>query len=324
MISPRPGLRRDYLLTFLLILLVTAGLVGLALATGWRETLASIRAITWGQVAVLLALSLCNYLLRALRWHWLCRGLAVRVPPAKNLVLYLAGLAMIATPGRVGELVRLRWIGRESGAPLERTAPLAVLDRAADLLAVASLLALCLLLGVGISGGIPAMLLALAAAVIATRPRLFEAGITLVWRLVGRWPRLFVKARRAAHALGPFSHPSVALPALGLGGLGWFAEGLSFHLLLVWMGADIGLWTAVAIFTLSMLTGGATGMPGGLGGAEAAMVVLLGLQGVPLEIAAPATALIRLTTLWFAIAIGFGVFPLAENSSRKAFNAVEK
>ena len=74
--------------------------------------------------------------------------------------------------------------------------------------------------------------------------------------------------------------------ALGL--LGWAAEGYAFHLLLTWMGSDIGLAKAVAIFTFATLAGGATGAPGGIGGAEAAMLALLALEGIPVETALPA------------------------------------
>lgn len=322
--SRAPFIRREYLLTILLVVLVSAGLLGLAAATGWQEAWDSIRAVTMAQIAVLLGLSMCNYVLRGLRWHLFSQALEIPISALVNLRLYLAGLAMIATPGRIGELVRLRWIGRESGAPLERTAPLVILDRASDLVAIGCLLAICILAGAGITGGIPAVIFALGAAFLVTRPKLMQKALTCAWRLIGHWPRLFVKARKAALALTPFSQPGTAIPAILLGGLGWFAEGYSFYLLLGWMGADVGIWTAVAIFVLSMLTGGATGMPGGLGGAEVAMIGLLGLQGVPLEIATPATALIRATTLWFAIAVGFVVFPLAETSSRKASDAVEK
>ena len=73
----------------------------------------------------------------------------------------------------------------------------------------------------------------------------------------------------------------------------------------------------MAIFTFSTLAGGLTGAPGGVGGAEAAMIALLALQGVPLEVSVPATAVIRLTTLWFAIGIGLAVFPVAERASLK-------
>ena len=103
-----------------------------------------------------------------------------------------------------------------------------------------------------------------------------------------------------------------------MGLFGWIAEGYAFHLLLIWMGADIGFAKAVAIFTFSTLAGGLTGAPGGVGGAEAAMVALLSLEGIPLEVSIPATAVIRLTTLWFAILIGLVVFPLAEAKSNAA------
>ncbi len=89
------------------------------------------------------------------------------------------------------------------------------------------------------------------------------------------------------------------------------------------MGADIGLAKAVAIFIFSALAGGLTGAPGGVGGAEAAMIALLALDGVPLDVSVAATAIIRLTTLWFAILIGMILFPLAERRSLKGKDALE-
>lgn len=94
--------------------------------------------------------------------------------------------------------------------------------------------------------------------------------------------------------------------------LGWLAEGYAFHLILGWMGHAVPFWMATAIFLFAALAGGLTGAPGGLGGTEAAMVALLLVEGVPLEAAVAATAIIRLTTLWFAIGIGVALFPLAE------------
>ena len=106
-----------------------------------------------------------------------------------------------------------------------------------------------------------------------------------------------------------------------LGFVGWLAEGYAFHLLLMWMGADVGFWMAVAIFVFSTLAGGLTGAPGGVGGAEAAMIALLTLEGVPLEVSIPATLIIRVTTLWFAIGLGLLVFPAAERISMKGAHA---
>lgn len=310
--------RRDVLLMGGLFALMIVGIIGLAAATGWEETWAHIKALTLLEIALLLALSLVNYLFRGARWHLFATRLGLPTQFGQNLRHFLGGFAMTATPGRVGELIRMRWLRRETGWSFERTAPLVLVDRASDLAAMAVILAMALTLSaIGIAGGIPVVLLALGAAYVATRPALLAACVTLAYRILGRFGRLFGKVRRAAKSLSAFTNPQVMLAAGGLGLIGWLAEGYAFHLLLVWMGSDIGFWAATAIFVFSTLAGGLTGAPGGVGGAEAAMIALLAIQGVPLEVSLPATLIIRVTTLWFAIGIGFAIFPIAERISKR-------
>lgn len=319
---PRKGVGRrwrDIALFGALFACVIAGLAGLAAATGWEETKQQVMQLSLSQVVILLALSLVNYLFRGVRWHLFSNRLGLTTTLIQDMRHFLGGFAMSVTPGRVGELIRMRWLRHETGWAVERTAPLVLMDRASDLAAMALILAG----GVALSaGGIymatPVAMLALAAAFIATRPKLLAGCVTLVYRMIGKFPRLMARVRSAARSLGVFSHGPVMAAALGLGLIGWLAEGYAFHILLTWMGADIGIAKAIAIFTFSTLAGGLTGAPGGVGGAEAAMIALLSLEGIPLDVSIPATAVIRLTTLWFAILIGLAIFPLAERMSKNA------
>lgn len=308
-----------------LVLLFIAGVIGLAAATGWRETLAQVRKLALWQGGLLLALSLTNYFLRGLRWHLFTRRLGMNTSALQDLRHFFGGFAMAVTPGRVGELVRLRWLSRETGWNFTRTAPLALVDRASDLAAMAIILGLSVSLATGgIRGALPVTILALIAAYIATRPALAASIVALVWQAAGRRAtRFFARARNAALSLDRFSHGPVLAAALALGLVGWLAEGYSFHLLLGWMGADVALPRAIAIFVFATLAGGLTGAPGGLGGAEAAMFALLTYDGVPADAAVAATAIIRVTTLWFAILIGLIVFPLAERQSQRGPRAPE-
>lgn len=324
--GPLAGFRRwrDPALIGALLVAVLLGLASLASATGWAEIWAHIQELSPQLVLCLLGLSLINYLLRGVRWHLCARAIGLPTRLGQDMRHFLGGFAMTVTPGRVGELIRMRWLRRETGWSFDRTAPLVLVDRAADLAAMAAILALALTLSsTGIAGAIPVALVAVGAAWIATRPKLLAALVTMLYRGVGRWPRLFGRLRQAAKSLTQFSNARVLAPALALGAVGWLAEGYALHLILVAMGLDIGLWTAIAIFVFATLAGGLTGAPGGLGGAEAAMVALLGLQGVPLEISLPATAVIRLTTLWFAILVGMIVFPWAEARSKRAADALQ-
>lgn len=310
---------RDIAVLGLLFAFVIAGLAGLAAVTGWEETKYQLMQLNGTQLIILLALSLVNYLLRGVRWHFFSNRLGLPTTLTQDLRHFLGGFAMSVTPGRVGELIRMRWLRRETGWAVERTVPLVLMDRASDLAAMALILAGGVALSAGgIAMATPVAILALAAAFIATRPKLLAACVTLAYRIFGRVPRLMARIRIAARSLTVFSSGPIMAAALALGLIGWLAEGYAFHLLLMWMGTDIGLAKAVAIFTFSTLAGGLTGAPGGVGGAEAAMVALLSLEGIPLDVSIPATAVIRLTTLWFAILIGLAIFPLAEAKSMKA------
>ena len=305
--------------------LVLIGILGLALANGWQQDWIYALRIGWPQFGALLALSLINYTLRAARWHMFARRLGLKTSLAQNFRHYFGGFAMSVTPGKIGELVRMLWLKRETGWSLESTAPLALLDRASDLAAMAILLGIAIALSAtGVTGAVPVTLLALAAAYVSTRPTLLAGVASATYRVVGRWPRLFARIRAAARSLDRFSNRSLMAASTLFGAVGWFAEGYAFYLLLGWMGADVSLALAVAIFVFSTIAGGLTGAPGGLGGAEAAMVALLSIEGVPLDISLPATAIIRLTTLWFAVGIGLVVFPFAERHSIKVRNALEK
>ena len=315
---------RDYTVLAALIVFVVGGLVALAAATGWEETLSQIAGLTWAQVALLLGLSLFNYVARGLRWHLFATKLVSTTQLLQNMRHFLGGLAMSVTPGRLGELVRMRWLSRETGVGFDKSAPLMLADRSSDLSAMGLLLALAIAASAtGIAGAVPVAILALVAAFVATRAELVISLGGLGYRILGRFPRLFARLRRAGRAIAQFSTPRVLILATLIGSAGWLAEGIAFWMLLHWMGTDMVLSTAVAIFVFSTLAGGLTGAPGGVGGAEAAMVALLSLEGVPLETSLPATAIIRLTTLWFAIVIGLLVFPIAERQSLKVRDALE-
>jgi uncharacterized protein (TIRG00374 family) len=310
---------RDTALLGGLFVLVLIGLGALAAATGWDDTKLQLSKLGLVQVSVLLGLSLVNYIFRGLRWHILGRRLGLNLRVVQSLRHFLGGFAMTVTPGRVGELIRMRWIGRETGWVFARTAPLVLVDRASDVAAMALLLALGITLGTGgIAYAMPVAIIAMLAAIAVTRPALLVLLTETVYKVTGKLPRLMVRIRRAARSLRLFSHPETLTVVLALSMIGWLAEGYAFHLLLLWMGTDIGVWMAVTIFIFSTMAGGLTGAPGGIGGAEAAMVALLSLQGVPLEVSVPTTAVIRITSLWFAILIGLAVFPFAEKLSLAA------
>jgi uncharacterized membrane protein YbhN (UPF0104 family) len=59
---------------------------------------------------LLFLISLISYIVRYARWHWLLRRAGHDTPCIRGFLAYLSGFAFTATPGKVGELVRMRYL----------------------------------------------------------------------------------------------------------------------------------------------------------------------------------------------------------------------
>ncbi|MEC7232442.1 MAG: lysylphosphatidylglycerol synthase domain-containing protein, partial [Planctomycetota bacterium] len=111
-------------------LLVYAGLAAWADLGGLRAALAQIPL--WAPAAAC-ALSLTNYLVRFPRWQRYLRLIGSEVRGAESLRIYLAGLSLTVSPGKVGEALK-SWLLREvDGTPLSRSAPIVLAERVTDL-----------------------------------------------------------------------------------------------------------------------------------------------------------------------------------------------
>lgn len=271
-----------------------------------------------GLVAVLLGLSLCNYAVRAWRWLVLGRFLGIRVPLGSNLAYYLAGYALTSTPGKAGEAIRLWFLKRGHAVPYLRSLPMMLADRVVDLWAVL-VLALASMAGFAEYRwqGVVLAAIIVALSIPILFPHRLQPLLDGAYRVAPRQGRLLVRLRRLMRAMGALSswrtYGLTLVPTIG----GWLAEGAALYLLLAHLGAEVGFLNAVFVFSFSMIVGAVSMLPGGLGSTEATMVILLRALGVDLGIALAATAIIRITTLWFAVAIGVALMPVAMKASAR-------
>jgi uncharacterized protein (TIRG00374 family) len=84
------------------------------------------------------------------------------------------------------------------------------------------------------------------------------------------------------------------------------------------LGLDVTAASAAVAYAIGNLAGSLSFLPGGLGVAETSMTGLLrALSGAPAAGAAAATVLIRLATLWYAVAIGVAALAVEERIARR-------
>jgi uncharacterized protein (TIRG00374 family) len=98
-----------------------------------------------------------------------------------------------------------------------------------------------------------------------------------------------------------------------LSAVSWLCECLAAYVCIRGLGLHLSVADAIAVFSLGSLAGALSFLPGGLGVAETSMTGLIRVLGdVPKAAAAAATVLIRLATLWFAVAVGLVALAVEE------------
>lgn len=288
------------------------------LVFGARELAASLDGFGWLAIVWALLLSSTNYLLRFWKWELALGWLDVRGgsggmhPPTelkrgRSLEIYLAGLSMSVTPGKLGEVLRSVLLRASNGVPITRTAPIVIADRLSDLVA------LVVLALIGISDFreylphvIAALLLVAAGVVILGSPRLFGGILDRLARI----PKL-VKLAQKTRELVDSSAALLELRRLGLlsaiSVVGWGLECVGYWLILnAFPGVEASLRLCVFLWSATTLLGALSFLPGGLGATEGSLGLLVArfAVGVSSSIAVASTLLIRLCTLWYGELVG--------------------
>lgn len=286
------------------VLVAALGYLSFALWSGWNDVIDAATKVGILGLVIALLLSLVNYGLRFVRWQLYLKAMAHPVHWRPSLKIYLAGFALTTTPGKAGEALRGVLL-KHRGVPYQTSLAAFVSDRLSDLLAVVILT----LFGLSAYPAAQPLVIIGAGCILVSfavfwNKRLLNRlndsikGVSRLATLLHQLLETLLQVRRC-HT------PWLMFSASALGVLAWAAEAWALHLILQWMGLDVSLGFVVFVYAVSMLAGALSFTPGGLGSAEVAMVTLLIWAGVGSVEATAATILIRVTTLWFAVFLGF-------------------
>jgi uncharacterized protein (TIRG00374 family) len=294
------------------------------------------------------ALSFLNYCVRFTKWQRYCKLLGIELERRTSFLIYLSGLALSVTPGKMGEVFKSWLVRKVTGVRIHQSAPIVLAERFTDLLGYLILVAIG---GIAaerdvreLAGVDPAWiswtLLAACAAMIALVGSRWFAKFTV--SVVGHTPMV---KRLAPRVEGAFASARILLaprellvPTL-VSVIGWGLECTGFWLIANAIVPDsVPFLFAIFAFALSAVAGAvALIAPGGLGITEGLLGKLLrpkyqpyadALIGAAGDVsrktaqgyAAAAVILTRLCTLWFAVLVG--VVALAKFT--KQFGAVDE
>jgi glycosyltransferase 2 family protein len=304
------GLQTRSIRTGIVFSLVLAFVVttAVALYADIPHMLGALARFRWEYLPLILMLTLFNYLCRFFKWQYFLKRLELHVPWVNSLLIFLSGLSMAITPGKVGELLKSYLLKNTTGAPISRTSPIIVAERLSDGLAMLILAATGLVLYRFNWVVLLALLVLGMAGIMVIQNR------TLSLALLGYGERLPYMAR-IAHLVRAFYESSYTLLqwrplllAVSIGVISWSGECVALYFVFTGLGIapspDL-LLKSTFILSVSSLIGSASGLPGGLGTADGIMLGLTRLLVTSsATIGGAATLLIRLCTLWFGLGLG--------------------
>lgn len=303
----RKRLGVQFLWSLVLALLVYIGLI---VYGDWRQLSALLAEFPWRWLPPTLGLTLVNFGVRLLKWHWYLRLIRTPISFGQSARIYGISFLMMMTPGKVGEFVRAFMVRNVSGAPFSVVAPVVLAERMTDGLAMILLAGLGLL---AIDDGrirmaALAALLIIAGIIIAIQVRplaLWCLALGQRLPLVNRFADKLSAFYESSYFL---LQPKYLITSVLIGVVSWASQGIGFYLVLLGFGAEAGvgsLLTAVSAFNMSTVVGAVVATPGGLGGVESSLAALsIQLLEMSRPAAAAAALVIRFATLWFGVAIG--------------------
>lgn len=282
--------------------------LGLFLVGESGAVLAALVSVEPWTVPAALFLVTLGYGVRFLKWEYYLRTLGVDVPARTSALVFFSGLMLTVTPGKLGEIWKAWFLRDLEGVPASTTTSVVGAERVTDVLALTAFASLgifvyrqslLVLVGVGTA---------------------FLVGLgVLQWRslclgalersrnlpIIGRYaPELRTFYEGAYSLFRP--RPLSVATASSL--VSWGLEGLAFWLVLEGFGAAATPALGLFVFGLGSVVGALSMLPGGLAATEASMVGVLIALGYAPAVAAGATLLVRVLTLWYGAVFGTVVF----------------
>lgn len=290
----------------IILSIILAGIfyLGFTLYADFADVISAFEKFDWLLLFPLLILSLINYLVRFSKWDYYLSVINVKLKKIDSLSIFLSGLIMSVTPGKMGELLKAFLTKEVNGAPISKTAPIVFVERVTDFLAliiISIIGAYIFNYGKGIVIGAGAFLLLII--ILISHKNLALKLLSLLEKNA-----FLNKHLHTIHNLYESSYqllrltPLIKMTFVSL--ISWLSECLGYYIILRNFGIEKSFLWAAFSYAFATIAGAISMLPGGLGVTEGSLTLMLIDNGQPKELAVATTFIVRAVTLWFAVLVG--------------------
>jgi uncharacterized protein (TIRG00374 family) len=288
------------------ISLAFAGIIYLAFSVyaNFDNVISAFDFFNWLWLPVLFLLAFSNYCVRFLKWDYYLSITKINISKLDSFSIFMSGLIMSVTPGKVGELLKSYLVKQIKNIPISKTAPIVFIERITDF---TSLIIIALIGAYSFSYG-REIVVAVTAGLIILLIILSNKKIAFpILKLLEKNKFLNKHLEKIHNA---YESSSIMLKPLPLfymtivSLIAWSFECLSYYLILIIFKINVNLLWASFSYAFATIIGALSMLPGGLGVTEGSLTFLAINKGFPKEIAVASTFIVRIVTLWFAVFVG--------------------
>lgn len=290
----------------ILISIAAAGLLylGFTMYADYHQVVLAFKEFNWLLFPVLLILSMTNYLVRFSKWDYYLNLIGVRISKAESLTVFMSGLIMSVTPGKMGELLKSYLVKQISDTPISKTAPIIFVERITDfisLMLIAVVGAYSFNYGRGIVIAVSGFFLFVVIILSNRRIALPVLGLLEKNKFLNKHIHKIHEAYESSYQmLRP--RPLIFMIIVSL--FSWFFECLGYYLILLNFNVKVSLLWGAFTYCFATIIGAISMLPGGLGVTEGSLTFMLIEKGASNQVAVASTFIIRVVTLWFAVLVG--------------------
>ena len=290
----------------ILLSIALAGIfyLGFTIFADYKDVISAFEKFNWLLLLPLLLLSLVNYFVRFLKWDYLLSVIKIKLNKIDSLSIFLSGLVMSVTPGKMGELLKAYLTKEVTGVPISKSAPIVFTERITDFLALIVISisgAFIFNFGLEIIIGVGIFLIILIAIISNKKVALAILKLLEKNRFLDKHLQKFNNAYESSFQLLKFR---VLMYMTLVSVISWLAECLGYYIILRNFRIENSFLWAAFSYAFATIAGAISMLPGGLGVTEGSLTFMLIKNGQSKEFAVATTFIVRVVTLWFAVIVG--------------------
>ena len=256
-------------------------------------------------IFLIFVVGISSHIVKSFRQKELLRMVDKKIPFKHNLIIYLAGLSLIATPGGIGTFIKSKYLENKFEISHNKSISVIFLERYHDLLSVTTIILFSFIVSFSW----------ISATVIIISSVLLLGVFLMITKLnvASFVHKKLLKIKFLAEKLpevGPsesffiLTRPRAMTKGWLISIMGWSLDSMAVYIGFLAFNVDLGYLLTSQIYFTSLGYGILSLIPGGIGVTEGIADYLLVKQGLDLSIASSLVIFTRLTTMWFVTVVG--------------------